>query len=278
MKTKIRHFVTPQRLLSSIVLLLLIAFSLRADIAFSQAFTQGYASDVSLQRGMIVKIVEDDTTKVEPVSQETADGAYGVVVDKNDAPATLSTEAQQVFIAATGKFDILVSNQNGSINPGDYIVMSSINGIGMKVDEVQPIVVARALDGFEGGGGDSIGSAAVGERSVEIGRIQADIGVAGNPLQKPPVQELPTLLQKAAEAIAQKPVSTPRLYLSLALLLLSAGVSGTLLYGGVRSAITSIGRNPLSKKSIVRGMIQVIIVGILIFIVGVFGVYLLLKL
>ncbi len=277
MKTKIRHYFTPQRLIAGSALVLLIALSLRVDVLFAQAFTQGYASDAALQRGMIVKIVESDTTKVEPVSQETAEGAYGVVVDKNDAPATLSTEAQQVFIASNGKFDILVSNQNGSIKPGDYIVVSSINGIGMKVDEVQPIVVARALDGFEGGGGDSVSQAKVGEQTVQIGRIQADINVAGNPLQKPPVKKLPDLLQKAAEAVAQKPVSTVRVYIGLTLLIVSSIVSGTLLYGGVRSAITSIGRNPLSKKSIIRGMFQVIIVGMLIFIVGVFGVYLVLK-
>jgi hypothetical protein len=278
MKTKIRHYFTPQRIFAGLGLILLVVLSLRIDTIFAQAFTQGYASDVPLQRGMIVKILEDDTTKVEPVSQETAEGSYGVVVNRNDAPATLSTEGQQVFIAANGKFDILVSNQNGPINPGDYIVVSSINGIGMKVDEVQPIVVARALDGFEGGGGDSIGQATVGETAVEIGRIQADINVAGNPLQKPPVQKIPDVLQRAAEAIAQKPVSAPRLYLGLTLLILSTLVSGTLLYGGIRSAISSIGRNPLSKKSIFRGMIQVVIVGMLIFIVGVFGVYLLLKL
>lgn len=267
-----------QRLLAGILLVFLIVFSLRADLTFAQAFTQGYASDASLQKGMIVKILEDDTTKVEPVSQESADGAYGVVVDKNDAPATLSTEAQQVFVATEGKFEILVNNQNGAIEPGDYIVVSSVNGIGMKVDEVQPIVVARALDGFEGAGSDSISTANVGDKQVEIGRILADINVAGNPLQKPPVKRLPDFLERAAESIAQKPVSTTRIYLSLIILLLSATVSSILLYGGIRSAITSIGRNPLSKKSIVRGMIQVIVVGILIFIVGVFGVYLLLKL
>lgn len=278
MKTKIRQLFTPQRLFAGFVLIALIVLSLRPDLTFAQAFTQGYASDQALQKGMIVKILEDDTTKVEPVSQETAEGAHGVVVDKNDAPATLSTEAQQVFIAANGKFDILVSNQNGAIKPGDYIVVSSLTGIGMKVDDVQPIVIARALDGFEGTGGDSISSAKVGDGTVEIGRIQADIGVAGNPLQKPPAHNLPDFLQRTAEAIVQKPVNTTRLYLGLALLLMSGIVSGTLLYGGVRSAITSIGRNPLSKKSIIRGMIQVIIVAMLIFIVGVFGVYLLLKL
>lgn len=277
MKTKIRRYCTPARLLASLGLLVLIVFSAQIKIAFGQAFSQGYGSDESLQRGMIVRILQEDTTKVASATQETSADAYGVVVNKNDAPATISNEGEEVFVANDGKYEILVSTQNGLINPGDYIVISSLNGIGMKVDEVQPVVVGRALDGFEGGG-DSVSSAEINETPVEIGRVQADIGVTGNPLQKPPDQKLPEILRNAAEDIANKPVSTTRIYLSLALLLVSSLVSGVLLYGGIRSAIVSVGRNPLSKKSIVKGMIQVVIVGMLIFIVGVFGVYLLLKL
>lgn len=276
MKEKIKNFFTPQSIASLIALILLILLS-STDFAFSQAVTQGYDSDESLQRGMVVQIDEEDTTKVMPVTQETAEGAYGVVVNANDAPATLSTENQQVFVATIGKYDVLVSDQNGEINPGDYIVVSSVSGIGMKVDQIQPIVVARALEGFEGTG-DSIGTAKVGERDVRIGRILADVNISGNPLQKPPAQRLPEALRRIAEDIAEKPVSMTRLYISLAILIVSAVVSGSLLYSGVKSAITSIGRNPLSKKSILRGMFQVIIVGLIIFIVGIFGVYLLLKL
>jgi len=50
------------------------------------------------------------------------------------------------------------------------------------------------------------------------------------------------------------------------------------LYGGIRSSIISIGRNPLAKKSIVRGLIQVITVGVIILVIGLFSVYLLLRL
>jgi hypothetical protein len=49
------------------------------------------------------------------------------------------------------------------------------------------------------------------------------------------------------------------------------------MYGGIRNGLISIGRNPLSKKSIVRGMIQVILTALTIFLLGIFGVYLLLR-
>jgi hypothetical protein len=55
-------------------------------------------------------------------------------------------------------------------------------------------------------------------------------------------------------------------------------VAGSMLYAGVRSSMISIGRNPLSKQSIVKSMVQVIITSFMVFILGIFGVYLLLKL
>jgi hypothetical protein len=51
-----------------------------------------------------------------------------------------------------------------------------------------------------------------------------------------------------------------------------------ILYSGVRNTLISIGRNPLSKKTIYKGLIQIILMGLIIFITGLFGVYLLLKL
>ena len=66
--------------------------------------------------------------------------------------------------------------------------------------------------------------------------------------------------------------------LSLLIFLASVVIAGSMLYAGVHSSMISIGRNPLSKQSIVRSMIQVIVTSFIVFIIGIFGVYLLLKL
>jgi len=50
------------------------------------------------------------------------------------------------------------------------------------------------------------------------------------------------------------------------------------MYSGIRSGMIAVGRNPLSKKSIIRSLIQTVIAGLIIFLAGVFAVYLLLKL
>jgi hypothetical protein len=51
-----------------------------------------------------------------------------------------------------------------------------------------------------------------------------------------------------------------------------------IIYAGVRNGVISIGRNPMSKKSIFRALIETILTSLLILIVGMFAVYLLLKL
>jgi hypothetical protein len=47
---------------------------------------------------------------------------------------------------------------------------------------------------------------------------------------------------------------------------------------GVRNSVISIGRNPNAKKSILRALTGIILTSLLILIVGMFTVYLLLKL
>lgn len=259
----------------------LVLLSLSHPLA-AQTVTQGYSYEGTVQRGMLVSLKADDTTKIELANLENGDHAHGVVVDPNDAPVTISSDDQKVFVATIGRYDVLVSNQNGVIQPGDFISLSSIGGVGMKADENVNISIGKALDNFDGQTGvvstvelkDDQG----GSQKVSVGRISVDIGIGANPLAKPKESNLPDYLRKAAEAIADKPVSSIRVYLGLVVLAVAGAISGSLLYGGVKSAIISIGRNPLSKKSIIRGLVQIIMTSLMILIIGIFGVYLLIKL
>jgi hypothetical protein len=281
-KTKIKKLLSFPRLMALAALFLLVALSLTSPLTAQTPFTQGYSTDETLQRGMIVRLKEDDTTKVSALSYDEIESVHGVVVASNDAPITLSAEGQKVFVATGGKYDILVSDQNGEIKPGDYITVSALTGIGMKASTKETQVVGRALDGFNGRDG-AIGSAEVksgdgSTKNVNLGRISADIEVSRNPnfgFERPPI---PETLRRAAESIAGKKVDVARVYIALVVFIICTIVAGTLMYGGVRSGIISIGRNPLSKKSIIKGMVQVVLFGLIIFIIGLFGVYLLLKL
>ncbi len=265
----------------SILGLLSLVFLARIGPVSAQTITQGYGSDSLIQRGTIVSLKLDDAKKVEPTSLDNDDRMHGVVVSANDAPFTLSTDEEKTFVATKGRFEVFVSNENGSVQPGDYISISRVAGIGMKSGEKEVYIIGKAINGFDGETGvlstteiDDNGQT----KKVAIGRLQVDVGVSGNPLLKPTQANLPGFLERVAESIAQKePVNPLRIYLSLILLFVSAVVAGILLYSGVRSALISIGRNPLSKKSITKGLLQVIMTSIIILLLGIFGVYLLLR-
>jgi len=253
------------------------------SMANAQTVTQGYSSDTVLQRGMIVGLKKDDLRKVEPINEDQFDRIHGVVIGANDAAVLLGGENEKVYVANGGRFAVLVSSQNGDIYPGDYVALSAVSGIGMKAGDHDPVILGKSLETFKASdsaqviGTAKVKNASGGDQEIKIGRVQVDVSIGKNPLLKND-NTLPTALKRASEIIAGKAVSPVRVYLSLVILTMAALISGSLIYSAVRSSLIAIGRNPLSKKSIIRGLFQVVIIGLMIFLSGIFGVYLLLKL
>lgn len=253
--------------------------------SIDQSVTQAYDTDEPIQKGMIVRLKSGDSRTVVPLDIKHASDMLGVVVAPNDAAVSLSNDTpdtRQAYVATFGRFDVLVSNENGAIKPGDYITISSLAGIGMEADGYEPIVIGKANSGFNGTSSVE-GSATVtngdgSKRGVSIGRISVTVTVAHNPMQKKVTTTFPGVFQQIGSDIANKPVSATRIYMALAVLVICTIVAGSLLYSGVRSSLISIGRNPLAKKSIMRSLLQVIITSLIVFIIGVFGVYLLIRL
>jgi hypothetical protein len=267
-----------RRLLS--VLLALILVSLFGSTAQAQTVTRGYSSDSVLQRGMIVGLTKDNDEKVEPVGVQNVSNILGVVVSQNDSPITLSSDDQKVFVATAGVYDVFVSDQLGQIKTGDYVTASSLAGIGMKADDGPEQILGRAIGSFDGRtkviSSTSLQDTNNQNRLVNIGRIQVEITVGKNPLTQD--SGAPAFLNKVGTLIAGKSVSPLRLYLGALIFLVGTVIAGAIMYAGIRSSIIAIGRNPLSKRSIIRSLIGVGFTSFLVFIVCLLGVYLLLKL
>jgi hypothetical protein len=258
---------------------------LPALAAAQTVVTQGYGVNGNVQKGMIVMLDPKDASKVQAASGGESDAIQGVVVAANEAAFSLGNDAStgdQVYVATTGKYDVLVSDQNGVIKTGDLITISALDGIGMKADSNQSIILGKALQGFDGTNnvsGTTRLTTSEGSKSVSLGLIQVDVGISHNPLAGGAGADalVPGFLRKMAQTIAGKPVSAARIYISLAILLLTVIIAGSLLYGGVRSSLVSIGRNPLARRSVLRGLFQVTLIGVIILVIGLIAIYLLLK-
>jgi hypothetical protein len=250
----------------------------------SDGVTTSYNAATTVEDGMLVRLTSKSSNTVVPLSQADDVAMLGVVVPPNNATIVLtpsSVSQQQVLVATSGHYDVLVSNQNGPINVGDYITISAIDGVGMKADTTEDEVLGKAAGTFSGVT-DVIGTINVKGQAgtssqVAIGRIPVDLSIARNPLSSRQADYVPTFLSKVATTLANKPVSAARIYLSLAILIITGIVTGNMLYSGVKHGMVAIGRNPLSKKSIIKSLVETVIAGLIIFIVGILAVYLLLK-
>ena len=222
-----------------------------------------------------------DSNKVEPIDVSRVDSILGVVVNPNDSPITVSTSSNHIFVSTSGRYEVLVSDQEGAISTSDYITVSALGGVGMKATPDQNYILGRAAGSFNGK--SNVLSSAVltdskGKKlTVHISKVVVEIAVGKNPLSRVS-NGAPAVLSKAGQAIAGKTVSAIRLYLSAIIFIIGTIVAGSIMYAGVRSSISAIGRNPLSRRSIFRGMIGVSFTSVIVFLVSGFGVYLLLKL
>jgi len=246
---------------------------------------QGYAADTSLDTGTIVLLTGNQSNRVKVATQKEVQNMFGVTVDRSQLPIVITNEGieNETFVAVSGTYNVLVSTQGGTIKAGDYVTLSSLNGVAMNAGTDKTTVFGRANESFDGkkvtlgttmlkdtGGNNT--------QTVTLGSIPVTIDIRTNPNDKSTKVMVPELLERIGQAIAEKEVSPIRIYLSMGITAISIIAAIAIVYSGVRNGVISIGRNPMSKKSIFRALFEIILTSILILIIGLFAVYLLLKL
>jgi hypothetical protein len=270
--------------LSLLILLLISAIALIGPTANSQSqlVSSSYLSETPIQRSTIVQLVDDGSLSVKPASISSQNLIVGVTVDRGDMPIALYSGDGNTLVASSGQRSVLVNDQEGPINPGDYIAVSSVDGIGRKAIYQDEVVVARALTGFNDN--SSIISTVElmdedgGEpRSLNIGRIVAEVNIIPNPIIDTSVIS-PFFFQSIIDNLpGTKEAAEPiRYYAASAIFLAGSILAIAVTVSGIRSSIISIGRNPLSKTSVYRSLARVLFFGLLVFLIASFGVYLIL--
>ena len=246
---------------------------------------QGYAADTAVDIGSIVQLASKGSNKVHLAEKAQVQNMFGVVVDRNQVPIAISNPSveNETYVAVSGTYNVLVDTEGGSIAAGDYVTLSSVNGVGMKASTKEKTVFGRAAGSFDGKGvtlGTTVikDTAGKDQKTVVIGMVPVTINIQRNPNIQSTKVDVPPFLEKLGQQIAQKQVSPVRIYLSLAITAVSLITALIVVYAGVRNGIIAIGRNPMTKKSIFRALFEVILTSLLILIIGLFAVYLLLKL
>ena len=250
-------------------------------LSFAAAFTQGYQSKQKITAGTLVEL-DASPRSVKPATQEGSEELVGVVVSDQEAVLNTSGDKDSVLVATSGLAMTIVSDLGGEINAGDRIAVSPLAGVGMKVSTTGQIVgVAQAgMRDYEQNATqvqvkDSKGQS----KSVKLTRLpvmvnpsyygSGDGGVVGKAVPQP--------VQNVIQAIAGRPVSAARSLLVMGMFLAALGFTGVMLASAVRNSLISIGRNPLAKGAVYRGLWQVLLIAVGVLVLVVAAIYLVLK-
>jgi len=238
--------------LASAIFLWAPALSAQASGTIAQGFAAN-SSQGTIVSGALVSL-KQNTQSVELATADNVDQLVGVA-DQHPL-VVISGSSQEAQVVLGGATDTLVSDINGTIKAGDRITASPVAGVGMKATTTTRVVGIAQTD-FDVAHAQSqdITDSAGGHHTIHIGHVTLQISLAN--YQAPGSGFLPPFLQDVANNVAGKQVSIIRVLICSVLLLVSMLTLALFTFSSARSAMISIGRNPLASAHIRSSLYQV---------------------
>lgn len=258
---------SPIRVIGLVSVSALSLFLLSPIIAHADtgAIAQTYETNsTNLGLGSLVSLTPVGSNSVGPAFSSNASNLVGIAAEKPTLELSKG-DSSSVQVVVNGSTEALVSDVNGPVVAGDKITASPISGVGMKATAATEIVgtalknlsdVKTVNENVTASSGKSV--------TIRVGLLPVAVTVVyfANEAPNGNVSSfVPPFLQSVAYAITGKAVSPLRILIGTLLLLLGFVTVAVILYGGVRSHIISIGRNPLAQRALHRGLADVLIAG-----------------
>lgn len=259
-------------LVLSLVFVAILAFPALAD-----TFSQSYTATTAIPVGSLVALQQGSSSQIVPADSSNTDSLLGVTVASQASLVNLNSNNGNTLVVTSGNATVLVSNINGDVAKGDSLTTSPITGVAMKATAPGKII-GIATENFGSSQATSrqkIVNKKGESTEVALGQVSVNITV-GNYQNQPTLtgNGVISAVQAVATSTTGKSISTARALFALLVLLIAVVISVLILYTAVASSIRSIGRNPLSRHSILQSLIQVIIAVVVIMLSGFSIVYL----
>src|SRR3989344_6134214 len=103
---------------SGIIAAILAIFLISSSAVLAETIVNSFDAQGNLQPGWVVALSQSSNTTVELAPANDQSRIYGVVIDPSAAPLTVQKQTQQVFVATSGNYPVLVSTQAGDIASG----------------------------------------------------------------------------------------------------------------------------------------------------------------
>ena len=264
------------RSLGKVMTVVVVAVLFIAPTAMA-SLSQGFATTIPVAVGSLVALDAKTTGNVGVADINNSERLFGVAVSPSSADISLgSGNAGQVQVATTGSATVFVTTTNGTIRVGDYISVSPIAGVGQKAVGKSRVIGTAQVD-FDGSAANvtrrtiDTGS---GKKEVAIGQIPVVISVTNYTTDDGQNYTVPPWMQNFSNVLAGKPVTPIRIIIAAIILIVSMISVTVLLYAAVRNSIISIGRNPLSRAAVYKGLLQVLLIALAVLGVGIGAMYL----
>lgn len=253
--------------ISRVSLALLVAFAVSGATAPAAlaSLSQAYATTAEIPVGSLVSLDEKTAGNVVVADTLNSERLFGIIVSPTSASISLgnSSTSGQVQVATSGAVSGLVSTAAGDIKVGDLISVSPIAGVGMKAASGTRVIGTAQADfsaSSEGVARRTIDTGS-GKKEVALGQIPILIQVATKSNDGSSEKSvIPSWAQSISNTLAGKAVDPVRIIIAGMILLVAMTSVSVLLYAAVRNSIISIGRNPLSRSSVFKSLLQVVII------------------
>lgn len=256
----------------------LAVLSILAMSSSANAISQGFFADEDLASGTLVSIKGNGSNTIIVPAELENNNIAGVVVDKHDSTVALSESENQVQVTTNGVANLYVTDLYGDIKVGDPIGISPIRGVGAKAISNGKIVgVAQTnFDASRSTRTVSVKKANGDTVEAKVGSVMVAVQIGYYAVSAEEGQRT-TGLQQLGGNLAGKPVSAVKVLISLIIALTGTIAAAIILYGGVKSGFTAVGRNPLARLSIFNGLKRISIFSLSIFIIALMVGYAILR-
>lgn len=239
------------------------------------ALTRSYATqDEGLKVGMVAALAEDaETERVERADSDAPNRAIGIVV--NVQSDTLSVvggdDSGSVYVADNGMAQAYITDLNGLPEYGDLLTPSPLAGILMKATEGSEGIVGMLVASFPE-------NAEVVEVEASGSNKEAKVGIAKVNMDVKATSKNSSVdfLERLGENIVGRKVTALQVMFAIIIMLLVIVVVGGIIYAAVSNYMTAVGRNPLAKGILKRGLINASVLVFAVIAVGMIAIYLVL--
>lgn len=235
------------------------------------AIAKGYRSDDSLLvAGMTVSVDASDNSvsKVSRATPETASKVVGIAIPIDDSSVAITSSDADIYVESQGEVWAYVTDINGEVKRGDLLTVSPLRGMLMRTTTDQGgTIVAIADDNFTASQAETVRLDS--GKSAKVAKIMINLdqkNISGGQGQE-------SALQKLGRSVTGRTVSDVRVLVAMVIFIIVMIAEAAIIYGGITSAITAIGRNPLAREYIKKELLQVLGIVFGVLILGIITIY-----